>query len=322
MFRNAVKQDIAIREGKQKQHTRDSLRVRTLENRLYEVGLPLLRAAAPFAEKEQIRSTGMFLYKGYELGRYQSASERKKNYAFQVEDSVLIQYVHPSFPAYKAGLRKGDAILAIEGESTADLTAEEAMERIDAHFKKYPSIHLRTQKGERVIPGVEVAPYHLLLVLSNKSVTFTNGFDVFLTEGMMHYADTRDELAYLLSNRIAQNLLKQFWYRAGQVSVGMLADLLVLYSSGLPTFGLFGKLGEGFGTKEYIRDADFVSLYLLKRAGFSLKHVADFWLDFERKYPYYNSTDVLSFPPSPEERKQMIQQSIQTINRRWQEISS
>lgn len=135
---------------------------------------------------------------------------------------------------------------------------------------------------------------------------WADGKGVFITPKMVSFAASDEELANVLAHEYAHNVLKHPQSTGQNATAGALGGMLLdvlAKSQGIETGGQLSKLGGGIGQYHYSvdfeREADYVGMYILARAGYNVDGATDFWRRFTTQNPggLYGSR---SHPSNPE----------------------
>lgn len=153
--------------------------------------------------------------------------------------------------------------------------------------------------------------------LSKKDIinAYADGNKIFITEGMMFFLETDEELAVVLGHEYAHNLMGHVASTKKNAIFGTVAGTLldILASSqGINTQGQLGSFGGKVGvirySQDFEREADYIGLYITKRAGFNIDNAPNLW----RRMSINNSkaiTMASSHPTNPE-RYLILQQVV------------
>jgi len=126
----------------------------------------------------------------------------------------------------------------------------------------------------------------------DKINAYADGEQIIVSQGMMRFIESDEELALVLSHEMAHNLLRHPASTknnalAGGV-VGLLADVLAA-SQGVNTRSAFTKMGAQAGVLTYSRgfesEADYVGMYIMAGAGYEIDDVANLWRRFSLQDP-------------------------------------
>lgn len=213
-------------------------------------------------------------------------------------------------PAARAGLRQGDLILGVDGESLArgpDRRAaayeglEANLQRLDLALARGPvTLVVRRDGDDRTVsltPALACG-YDVQLDPSDELNARADGKRLFITTAMAGFAATDDELALVLGHELAHHVLEhRDWHEA---------ETRGRQTQTVPA------LSDVPGGSE--RQADRVGLYLAARAGFDTAVAPGFW----RRFGAYNWR--VRFPqwnhPSAEARARALEAVQAEINAR------
>ena len=151
---------------------------------------------------------------------------------------------------------------------------------------------------------------------------YADGKNIVVSSAMANFADF-DELANVLSHEYAHNVMQHVAAQQKNVGAGALGGMLIdvlAASQGVDTGGTGSKLGGSLAgmhySQDYEREADYVGLYIMERAGFDISKAPNLW----RKMSIANSSSIAdkgrygSTHPSNPERFVALNQTIQEIN--------
>jgi hypothetical protein len=235
----------------------------------------LARANAPLCD-EQMPQTGIVLHA---LGQYASGVRDEAKAVFGFTRPLAVEAVLPGSPGDAAGIRPGDAVLAIEGRSFAQ-----------AQPPDRPSSALRDTAEAALTAGPPDRPIHLRLVRDGKPVDVAVmpqsacriRFEVATDTGTLAQSDgkiiqvsadfvarySRDALAVVAAHELAHAVLRhRLRLEAAGVAKGLLAQ-----------FGRNGRLN-----RQAEDEADRLSVSLLRNAGYDPEIAVRFWETDGRK---------------------------------------
>ncbi len=190
--------------------------------------------------------------------------------------------VVPGGPADKAGIRNDDVLVSVDGqpfESTADAATGKASYDPTLHALTLLNKALADGVAELVVErdgrrhAVTLTPvagcaYETQLLPSEDLDARADGTRVFITTGFVRYTVTDDQLAVVLGHELGHNVMK---HRA-RIKEGGTGAIL----------GNAGTMVSGLLTVE--READYVGLYLMARAGYDYASARDFWRQYGADY--------------------------------------
>lgn len=257
------------------------------EQRLFNVVTPLMTANAELCGSDVTEWLGLYTADIHTFGGdWRAAAVRE----FNLVELPAVIYDIKAAPAYQAGLRRGDVIVAINGKLIdPDGKASESFNRMlnDAKRAGYVDIEFARDGalGALRVRNMKRCSYDAFLEDSDQINAYADGERIFISTPMLGFVKSDEELALIIAHEMAHNTLGHVAARqenilAGRYS-GLLVDLL-FGAAGINTDGEFERAGMEAGlllySQEYEREADYVAAYYLARAGFSIdSDLTDFW---------------------------------------------
>ena len=238
-------------------------RVAAIAHRLAASGVELCPATTPLS--------GLTLHAAAQYAPALRPSVRRVTGA---GDRVTVLAVAPSGPAAAAGLRAGDALLAVGGEALPPAAATRrgdyagvarAYALVDRALAA-PAVAIRVARGADVL-DLTLAPARgctsrVQLLPSPRVGAKADGAVVSVTTGLLDFVANDDELALTIAHEMAHNVLG---HRARLNAAGARR-------------GLFGGYGSKTGAvRETERAADRLAYYLVNRAGYDIRAAEPFW---------------------------------------------
>ena len=206
-----------------------------------------------------------------------------------VGEAPRVTLVSKGGPAERAGLRVGDVITDVNGEAVA--TGAKGSRDV-ARKLKAPSgqteIRIRVERDGaplQIVAAPEmVCAYGFSVVDGGEVNAFADGDDVYIYRGMLKLVESDDELALVLGHELAHNTMGHVQKQRQNATIGMLGGALIdiaAAAGGANTNGEFTKMGGQLGAKAFSQDfeseADYVGVYLMVRAGYSMQGVEQVW---------------------------------------------
>lgn len=199
---------------------------------------------------------------------------------FNLEQGPSIMVVVPESPAARAGLEVADILVAINGKAVhADPLAGTGhersasyagmrllAERLDAAFSKGPAV-ISVKRGDAIL-DLAITPRsgcasRAELLLSGRRNSYADGTSATITTAMTEYARDADELAVVLSHETAHNILRhRFAGKPGQADAG----------------------SSTARSRKAEREADYLGLYMMARAGYDIRKAPAFWARFGKDH--------------------------------------
>jgi hypothetical protein len=286
------------------------------EERLFNVGLPLLVAAKEFCDKQVGNIYGFLLTDKMEYRKtYGKDFEEVAARYFGTGEGVFIRYVHPALPAARAGLKRGDRVLTVDGRHVEDLHAWEVMELIrNREGRTFRLEVVREWRRLNVeINGVSACRYTLKMVNHDSVNAFADGRNVGITTGMMRFIENDEELSIVAAHEISHNALGHIEKRQGNILLGTLVDILIAGTTGVDTGGTFGQIGLLAYSQSFESEADYAGLYIAARAGYDISGAANIWRRMAVEHPGAIKENYLGTHPSSPRRFLLIEQTIKEI---------
>jgi Zn-dependent protease with chaperone function len=182
---------------------------------------------------------------------------------------IVVQFVHPDLSAGGAGLRPGDQLLAINETTVSGITVEEAQWMISrisrARIQPLTLVVARgDERRELNLWGTAACRFTVHLVENPTVNALADGDRIYLTTGMLKFAGSDEELAWVLAHELAHNVLghpQQTRLR------GLLNSVLAATT---------GEIGEGVSRPELEMRADTLASFLLVQAGYDIRKAGMF----------------------------------------------
>jgi hypothetical protein len=245
---------------------------RQRDHRVVTVALRLQTAAAGLCQSSG-PLTGMELHDQLE---YAPADRAAAASYYRLGDAPSVLTVAEDGPASRAGIVADDALLAVNGQSLAgpldtpsaagDRPASldaltQAWSLLNAELSKGPAqLTIRRRDRELTLSLTTVAGcgYEAQVITTDALEADSDGQHLRVSNGFVDYAGTDDQLAVILGHEMAHNILRHYAQTPHR---------------GLNSGWLFGR-GD-LARRE--READYVGLYLLARAGYDIGAAEGFW---------------------------------------------
>lgn len=190
--------------------------LRDLDGRVSDAGFRLAVANAALCVPAE-RLSGLSLHA---LDQYGADFRDAAKSAFGLGDHMAVLTVTTDGPAARAGLRPDDAILAIDGISTAASAAEKRgsydrvemfTDRLNAALSRGDVMLSVARRGQHVaitMSGVRGCGSRFQVVPAKKLNAAADGNYVQLSSSLVQYARDDDELAAILAHELAHNILR------------------------------------------------------------------------------------------------------------------
>jgi len=231
----------------------------------------------------------------------------------------------PGLAAARAEIDPGISVVAVNGKPADDFeTLSHAIQ------PSWESGRLRLElrgSGDEPIRDItlrgEKACRYTLTLLEEDSVNgLADGDRVLVAEGMMRFADRDEELALVVGHEIAHNALDHV--REKQVTRGIGRGFGTVFDVAIglvvPTGGAFGRLGEKVSdaatsgrSRDFESDADYMGLYMARRAGSDISEAHLFWREMAAEYPDSIEGSMAASHPSTPQRSSALTAAVAEI---------
>jgi hypothetical protein len=244
----------------------------------------------------------------HDLSQYSADQQQDARAAFGFAGDPLVLAVAPDSPAAVAGLREGDAILAIDGVPVPPLKpkARRSYARMAALLAQIDKaaadqmLDLSVRRDGQVIalsaPALPGCPARFQIKVSATIDSVADGTYVEINTGMIDFAGTDDQIAGIVAHELAHNILR---HRERLNAKGIRRGV----------FGQFGRSARLVRQTE--EEADRLSVYLMDCAGYPPEAIIAFWEHYDRAH----ILDFLAAPthPQPETRIEIVREEIARI---------
>lgn len=226
--------------------------------------------------------------------------------------------VYPGSAAEEAGFQVEDEIIAINDWIIphGDKAAKTVAEKTDALLKDGKLLNFKIdRKGmEQTLALVPRKECGIPVVLneSDELNAFADGKNVFITRGMMRFAQSDTELALVVSHEMAHDTMEHMKAKTTNYILGTLVDILFA-GAGANTQGAFGNLAAGAYSQEFEAEADYVGMYIMAAAGQDLDSAPKFWRRLAAAHPGSIKANYSSTHPSSAYRLLALDKTVQEI---------
>ena len=295
-----------VRNALREQH---KLAIELYLNRLVhvnELALPILRANNEICGKVSGHRVGVsILSKRFFPQNVREVAEDE----FGIGSRPVI-YVIPDTPADKSSLQNGDRLYQINdtkigdnpwSHSTAHNTLKDAL-------KTGNPVTIRVMRRGSHTPIVEVLEPEemcmsfVYLLQDREPNAFADGDDIYVFTGMVKEVESDHEMQVVLAHELAHNAQSHIAKSARVGLVGSILDAIIFDEDDEASEGVLSDLSVSVFSPRFEREADYVGIYMLARAGLDTKQVSSFWKRLSIEYPEENTKSILSTHPVHGER--------------------
>lgn len=257
-----------------------------LQDRLYRVAAPLLVNNTDLCKGNARKLLGFTAKNKYSFtSEYADAAER----SFGLDERLHIMEVLGGSGAAKAGLQPGDALLAVDekpmpqGPNAEHLAASILGPLVSTRSNVKLTLLRNGAQLTPTVPLTLACAFGIELGNADNVNAYSDGHRVMITRGMMNFARSDTELAYVIAREMAHSALGHAGRLRMSATLGSIIDNLIRVHPDL------GTMGGMSGVKPFPQDvdaaADTLSLYMLARAGIDIGGAPQFWQRLATQYP-------------------------------------
>lgn len=257
-----------------------------LQDRLYRIAAPLLINNADLCRAQARNLLGFTAKNRYSYsGEYVDAATAVLNYG----DRLEVASVLAGSGAAKAGLKKGDILVAAEGKQlpTGANAETQAAGILGPLVSSSQALNLMVERKNTNVPlklpVTRACAFKIDIGNADNINAYSDGQRVLITRGMVNFAQTDEAIAYVLAKDMAHNILGHAATTRSAYTVGSIIDNLVAIRP--DTSMLIGSAGVKPMPQELDAAADRLSLYMVARAGYSTAGARAFWQRLATQYP-------------------------------------
>lgn len=290
-----------------------------MQKRLNRIGYSILKAGLPLCVDRKAESVGIKYATKFDFDEeFQDVVVSK----LDLGKTLRVIYVVQSSPAEIAGFEEGDILLSVNNieapigkeasKKFTEILKKETKENKTLSFKI-----TRDGINETInINTLEVCDYPLILTDDDSVNAYADGNSIYITQGMMDFASTDDELALVIGHELAHNSMRHIDAKRLNAMGGFFLDILLLVLTGVDSGGAFSSVAAQAYSQEFESEADYVGLYFVERAGYEINDAAYFWRRMGVKHPSSIAKNHAASHPSPPERFVSIEDTIKEINQK------
>ena len=283
-----------------------------LEERLNRVGGTLLMANASLCRNHVRHLLGFSASNKYSYS-LPMASAASRFHGF--DERLQVTNVIEGSGARKAGLRKGDILLTIEGRPVPSGPAaeREIVKLLAPIIEKRTSIKMTVLRNDNAkaiqIPLVLACGFRVELGHTDNISAFSDGQRILVTRGMMHFVRNDTELAFVIAKEMAHNVLNHARTLHTTEGNRIIIDNLIQLT---PNPAVASAPAEPM-TEQYDLDSDTLGLAMALRAGFEIDPATDFWKRLSRASPASNPASYTALHPNSQARLERMPNSIKRL---------
>jgi hypothetical protein len=258
----------------------------SFQDRLYRVAAPLLVNNTELCKNNARNLLGFTAKNKYSYSAEFAEAARQ---TLGLNERLQVTGVLAGSGAAKAGVRRGDNLLAVEDKT---LPQGQDAERQAASLLA-PLVNGRSSVKLTVlrdggnlalaVPLTNACAFGIELGNADSVNAYADGHRMMLTRGMLNFAQSDDEVAYVLAKEMAHNVLGHPQKQRMNATQGGIIDNLIRIHPDLST--MVGTAGVKPMPQDLDAMADKLALYLTARAGYNVTNAPRFWQRLASQYP-------------------------------------
>ena len=287
----------------------------TQQDRLYAVAAPLLVNNADLCRNNARNLLGFTAKTKFS---YSSEFIDAAQVSLGLSDQLQVTGVLAGSGAAQAGVKPGDILSTIEGKPVPPGPNAERLAALmlGPLVSRSPTINLGMIRGGHNVnlnvPLTRACAFGVELGNTANVNSYADGRRVLITSGMVKFAQTDDELAFVIAREMAHNsLMHVVRQRMTATMSGIIDNLIRLRPD---TSSLSGSAGVKPYTQQLDVAADKLALYMVARAGYKVDNAGVFWQRLANQYPLNVLNGHTAIHPSTSARLDMIQKTITEID--------
>lgn len=286
-----------------------------LQDRLYRVAAPLLINNTDLCKSNARKLLGFTAKNRYSYTpEFADAAER----SLGLDERLRIMAVLPGSSAAQAGVRPGDVLLAVDDKP---MPQGPNAERLAASILG-PLVHSRTSVKLSLlrnhtplaptVPLTLACAFGIELGNADNVNAYADGHRIMITRGMMNFAKSDTELAYVIAREMGHSALGHAGRLRMSATLGSIIDNLIRVHPDL------GSMVGMAGVKPFPQDvdaaADTLSLYMLARAGYDIDGALRFWQRLASQQPATVLNGYTAIHPATAFRLAVMERIVPEVN--------
>lgn len=239
------------------------------QERIFKIVEPIFRAATDLCPSKVAPTWGMFAISN--LGSWGKEDRAAVKAEYGLAEEITFTYVESNGPLSRAGVQRGDQIVALNGKQykASARGLRDAMKDLAALGDEMSELKILRAGVEST---VQIVPEHMpkLAVvydpIDGEVNAFADGESLNVKRGLLRAMPSDEALAMVLAHEIAHNCQRHIESKQTNMAIGTVLDVLAA-AGGVSTGGYFGQTGASAYSQDFEREADYVGLYYLARVG-------------------------------------------------------
>ncbi|MGS0740487.1 M48 family metalloprotease [Glaciimonas sp. GG7] len=287
----------------------------TQQDRLYDVAAPLLVNNAVLCRNNARNLLGFTAKTKFS---YSTEFIEAAQVSLGLSDQLQVTGVLAGSGAEQAGVKPGDQLATIQGKPVppGPNAERQAALMLGPLVNKNTTINLGlTRSGKNIninVPLTRACAFGVELGNTDNVNSYADGRRVLITSGMVKFAQTDDELAYVIAREMAHNTLMHVVRQHMTGTMSEIIDNLIRLRP--DTSALSGGAGVKPYTQQLDVAADKLALYMVARAGYKIDNAAVFWQRLATQYPVNVPNGHTAIHPATSARLAIIQKTVIEID--------
>ena len=287
------------------------------QDRVYRVAAPLITKNAPLCKAASRPILGFTAKNKYS---YPPELTRAVEGTLKLDDGLQVMQVLDGSGAMRAGLRRGDLLQTLQDQPLprGAQAENEAARIVGPLLKNTAEIQvglLRNGKPMTLqVPLTQACAFAIDVGHAPHVNAYDDGRRIMLTQGMLDFLTSDDELAAILAREIAHNVQKHAATMKLAATMGGIIDALLPLAPDLKPFA--GSAGLRAFDDKLDQEADRIALYLLARAGYAPDAAQRTLQKLAQAYPASVTNSYTALHPWTEERAALMRTTLTEIRQK------
>jgi hypothetical protein len=284
------------------------------QDRIDRIAAPLLVNNAPLCKSYARKLLGFSAKNKYSYSA-ELADVAQKTFGY--DERLQVNSVLAGSGAERVGIRRGDILIAAEDKpippgADAERQAAAVLAPL-VRGRSLVKLTVERKEGQTslVVPLTQACAFSIDLGNTNNVNAYADGMRVVITRGMLDFARSDLDVAYVIGREMAHNILGHATKQRMTATMGGIIDNLVRFNPDLET--MTGRSGINPYPAELDAEADRLGLYLVARAGYDIANATTFWKGLAERYPASVANGYTAIHPNSEARLVAMEKAVTEI---------
>ncbi|MEB0021679.1 M48 family metalloprotease [Actimicrobium sp. CCI2.3] len=286
-----------------------------LQDRLDRVAGPLLVNNPALCKRNARRLLGFTAKTKYSYSTEFTPAAQK---LLQLDERLRVTGVLPGSGADKVGVLRGDILLSVnekslpQGPNAERQTAALLAPMVTSRGNVKLTVLRNNRQMVFDVPLTMACAFRVELGNTDAVNAYSDGYRVLVTRGMLAYAKSDQDLAYVLAREMAHNALNHPVRLRSSATIAGVIDNLIRVNPDL------GMINGTAGIKPYSQSidaaADVMALFMTARAGVDIDGASAFWERLANQYPIATTNGYTALHPATTYRLAAIDKATADIH--------